>query len=236
MKKRYLLFAALATVVAPSLMGTGIRMAPVLPEVQNHLESAHRFLSTGESARAHAHASVVLVGEEIRVAVQYEDVDPEEKKQCEEALDGAFQTWMAALQNQVSFRRVGADESADVLIRFRPDVRMGREAVAGFVNWKRVVRTEGKDVVEASYNANMQLRTHNLDGRPMSLNAMHHEACHELGHVLGLDDADQVGTLMGPLDPSRPVRNPSGAEASTVEDVRDEARDLMRDADALAKQ
>ncbi|CAN5598805.1 hypothetical protein BH11ARM2_BH11ARM2_28740 [soil metagenome] len=235
MKTSFLRAAALATIVAPILMGTGARMAPILPEVQNHLDSAHKFLGNGESARARAHASVVLVGEEIKVAVQFENVDVNDQEQCDEALSRAFETWEAALKGEVKFRLVKENEAGDVLVRFRPDVRMGREAVAGFVNWKRVVRTEGSQVVEASYSANMQLRTHNLDGRSMSLGAMHHEACHELGHILGLDDADSAGTLMGPLDPDHPVHEPSTAESRTVEDVRDEARNLMRDADALAK-
>ncbi|RYG34409.1 matrixin family metalloprotease [bacterium] len=201
MKRPFFLTVALAAIVSPILMGTGYRMAPVLPEVRNHLESAHKFLDEGDHARAEAHASVVLVREEIKVAVQFEDVEQDDRRVCEEALQNAFETWQDALGGHLIFKRVAADQAGDVLVRFRPDVRMGREAVAGFVNWKRTVRTKGKEVVEASYSANMQLRTRNLNGRPMSVAAMHHEACHELGHVLGLDDQDAVGTLMGPLDP-----------------------------------
>jgi hypothetical protein len=112
---------------------------------------------------------------------------------------------------------------------------MGKEPVAGFANWKRRIQTDGDKVVSATVTADLQIRTINLDGRPMPSDAMTHEVMHEVGHVLGLEDCDYLGELMGPLDVRRPVEAPLAHEADAVRDLRDEARRLKSQALAIVK-
>jgi len=224
---------AAAVVAAPAPAGRSVTAAPILPEVHRHMEQAHNCLQKGSHQLAAAHAGVILVADDIKVFVRFENVPESQRRDCERALAQAFDTWEEALDDTFSFVEVDTAEEANVTIRFRPDVRMGREPVAGFVNWKRTIKSEGDKVVSTGYTADMQLRTSNIDWRPMSVSAMHHEACHELGHVLGLDDSDRVGDLMGPLDVRRPVNHPSVREVTAVRSLRNEARKIIDDSAKL---
>jgi hypothetical protein len=79
----------------------------------------------------------------------------------------------------------------------------------------------------------MMLRTTTLKKRPMPFEVIRHEACHELGHVLGLDDTNIVGAVMGPLDLNRPASGPSDAEVEAVRLVRTEATRLLESTKTL---
>ncbi len=50
---------------------------------------------------------------------------------------------------------------------------------------------------------------------------------HELGHLLGLDDADDCVGLMGPFVPGRARIKPSKAELNAVLDYREQLRDAI---------
>jgi hypothetical protein len=50
---------------------------------------------------------------------------------------------------------------------------------------------------------------------------------HELGHLLGLDDAEECVGLMGPFVPGRPRMKPSKEEQNAVLEYRDQLRDAI---------
>ncbi|MGV3615358.1 MAG: matrixin family metalloprotease [Fimbriimonas sp.] len=225
---RSILLLIAAITALPALATHGARKVVLLPEVHKHLDSARDEIAKGRGEIAAAHADMVLIDDqEVRYSIKFEEGVPKKLyTRCEEALDEAFRSWEKSLNESVEFVEVADPAKAHIQIRFKRDVLMGKEPVAGFANWKRRITLDGDRVKSATVTADLQIRTVNLDGRPMPDDAMTHEVMHEVGHVLGLEDCDHLGELMGPLDVRRPVDAPRVHEANAVRDLRDEARRL----------
>ena len=111
---------------------------------------------------------------------------------------------------------------------------MQGEAVAGFTNWRRAIRSQNNHVTQTVFKADVQLRARNLNRRDMSFEEMRQASEHEFGHILGLDDSDVQGDLMAPLIEGHPVGQPRDYEIDAVKLLRAEARQV-RD-EALARQ
>ena len=226
-----LLLVAAMTTALPALASNNARKVILLPEVNKHLDTARSEIAGGRGEIAAAHADVVLIGDEVLYSFKFEESVPKKLyAKCEQALDEAFDEWEASLNNTVKFVAVEDPAKAHIQIRFKKDVLMGKEPVAGFANWKRKIQLDGDRVISATVNADLQIRTVNLDGKAMPSDAMTHEVMHEVGHVLGLEDCDHLGELMGPLDVRRPVPAPRQHEATAVLDLRDEAKRIKAQA------
>lgn len=231
---RPILLLIAAITALPALASNGTRKVILLPEVNKHLDSARTEIANGHGEIAAAHADVVLIGDEVKYSVKFEEGVPKKLyAKCEQALDEAFDSWQQSLNDTVTFVPVEDPAKAHIQIRFKRDVLMGKEPVAGFANWKRKIQLDGDRVLSATVTADLQIRTVNLDGKAMPADAMTHEVMHEVGHVLGLEDCDHLGELMGPLDVRRPVDAPRSHEASAVRDLRDEAKRLKSEALAV---
>ena len=204
-------------------------MPTVLPEVVGHMRDGRACLASGDRALAAAHARLILVSHQIKIRISTAGFSPVEADRCRRALIEACDIWQRALDDSFEFILVDAQTQADVYAIFQPDVRLQGEQVAGYVRWQRTLQADAGKVVLQGFRADMQLRTETPGGQPMPLAAMRHEACHELGHVLGLDDTDKVGAVMGPLDIEHPVSGPTVAEIDTVRQIRQDANQLLTD-------
>lgn len=236
MRAAHIVSVALSLAIAlpaTAMKGEALR-ATVLAEVQKHLDCARDGMANGTPEVAAAHASLVLVGDEIKYSIQFEGVPDRLRARCKQALGGALDKWEQALDDTVTFREISDPANADVVVRFKPAVVMGKEPVAGYANWKRVLKSDGPKVQSVSFKSDLQIRTINLDGQPMPLECVRHEIAHEMGHILGLEDSESPRDLMGPLDVSRPVMGPQSYEVDAVRQLRSEARRLRTD--ALGKQ
>lgn len=225
-----LAISATATHAAPNAPVESSRRAAILPEVQKHLDDARGCALNGTPAVAAAHADLILVGDEIKYTVQWEGVPQGMQARSLKALTGALDAWEKALDDSVTFREVKDPAQANILVRFKPGVMMGKEPVAGFANWKRSLLADGPKVQSIKFTSDLQIRTINLDGQPMPMECVRHEICHEVGHILGLEDSDSTGDLMGPLDVNHPINGPRSYEASAVKRLREDAQKIRTDA------
>lgn len=225
MHRRLLSIGLLASLVpfAPAGAGGAFR-TPVLPEVKQHLADGWACVSSNPNM-ARAHAMAVLVSENLSVQIELDQVPASRRTACRTAIDDALQAWEKALGDGIRLRRLEDGQKSGIVVRFKPDVRERGEPVAGYVNWKRVAGKDG-----GSVTGDIQVRTMNIDGAPMSGRAMKNIVVHEMGHMLGLDDTDRRGEAMSPLDPNRPVSAPSDDEANAVRSLRLEATNLLNDA------
>jgi hypothetical protein len=111
---------------------------------------------------------------------------------------------------------------------------IGGMQVGGHTQWRRAVKAIGGGRYAGSVTATVQLIADCPNGRAMNSNQMRQAACHEFGHILGLDDSSQHGDVMGALDMRRPVTKPSPEEISALAAVREEGRRLRTRALAFA--
>jgi hypothetical protein len=218
--------------VTPTLASSGVRVAPLLPEIQHHIADAQAAIERGDFGVARGHAQAVLLGDELTYEVSFVSTSETERPNCMKALDAALAVWQREMTDTLRFREVEHGDHPEISIVFKPSVLMGQEQVAGFTNWQRRIDMDGSKWIDTTFHADMQLRTRDLDYKPMSFEAMRHEACHETGHVLGLDDSEHRGDLMGPLEIAHPVNGPTALEAASVRNLRDEARRLAGEAES----
>jgi len=228
-----LAFAALVVPMVPAhSTPSGESTAPVLTEIHDHLRKAQICIDEGTFALAAAHADAVLVKDDFTYAVKWEGVAEGLKPRAKEALSQGLENWRTGLKNSVSFTEITDAAKADVVIRFKPDVRMDGEPVAGYANWRRVIDQAPNGTVTTRVTADLQIRLLTPAKRTMSKEAVRHEIMHEMGHVLGLEDTDDIGNIMGPLDVDHPAAGPKAHEIQAVWDIRTQAKKIRLQAKA----
>jgi hypothetical protein len=155
-----------------------------------------------------------------------------QRDSCKRALSGALTAWSTALENTIHFRMEDDPAKADVKLTYQPEVKMQKEQVAGLTTWKRMIHSTNGKVTTISPLTEVLVRTRDPRFRAMSTSAMRQATMHELGHVLGLEDSDHMGDIMGELDIDHPVSGPRDYEVLAVKNLRDEARQVKTDAEA----
>ncbi len=224
------LLATLAIALPTAPANVSGSAAPLLDEVTNHLHEAQKCFDKGTFELAAAHADMVLVDKDLSVFVKFQNVPEDIQPSALKAMDQAFKGWEESLKDSIKFSRTNDEEAADVVIRFKPDVRMGREPVAGFANWKRVIDKDAEGRIVSKFTSDLQIRTMTLNFKAMPMESMRHEIMHEIGHVLGLEDTHSTGAIMGPLDMNRPVARPLPHEVKAVWDIRVQATKIRQEA------
>lgn len=230
MAVRHLLTPVLALAAfVPCVAGnsTATVRGKLLPDLPQHLQYAERDLKHGEINSALAHLSLVVMDKPIRYRVEFKEGDEMLQLQCLEAFSDALDLWQNAFPGEMRFEEVGADSKADITISYQRDVTSKGASVAGLVNWKRKVYG---DEPRSVLTADLQLRTHQPGGKPMTIEHMRHTAAHEIGHILGLDDSPFYGDIMGPLDLKRPVHEFEPNELSKLRELRASAFALIKSA------
>lgn len=215
---------AIATTLASAGNGDDPR---IQDRLYAHLDAANRAYLYGHSSEATAYAEMVLLKRAIKVAVDESNVPYQIRDTARRALRDAMINWEDALDRQVKFAMVPRRD-ADVVVSYAGDMRFRGDDAAGTVRWTRQVMNLGLDQYEYSVRATIVLRTYTPRREEMNYRQMLHTAGHELGHVLGLEDSDNSGELMGPLRLDRPVERATTAERESLIALRTQADLILK--------
>jgi hypothetical protein len=201
-------------------------------EAKQFLLLARKNLADGAKEGAVAYASAVLISDEVSVNVNVDAVPSGQRESCKQAMAAALTAWESALDNTIHFRIEDDSVKADVRLRYQPDVKLLLDPVAGLTTWKRTVHSENGKVTGISPKTEVLVRTRDLHNHPMTFETMRQATEHEFGHVLGLEDSDRMGDIMGQLDLDRPVLGPRDYEANAVKSLREEAKQVKAQAES----
>lgn len=202
-----------------------------LPQVQALMSRADAAAVAGRTQEAMACSDLVLWERPRTIFLDSSRLGFAEALKAREAVERAIQLWERNLDGAPAFSLTN-DRTAEITIRYSERVTLYGEDVAGHATWQRDVANWGRDGFLPQFSANVRLRTTDLRGGALSLEAMTQTAAHELGHLLGLRDSPRSDDVMGPLNVNRPVSEPSVGELNSLSRLRLQA--LAFRADALA--
>jgi hypothetical protein len=111
--------------------------------------------------------------------------------------------------------------NADLKVRFVNEISTGGD-VQGELRVQRRIRW-GSDGPGYQVKGTILVRDE-VDGRHLTRSEVSAVVEHELGHLLGLDDDERIGMLMGPFLAGHPVDGPANEEVEAVSDFRYEVR------------
>lgn len=219
---RVLSISALAATAALSFAGARMK-TPLLSELNTILSVAHQNILKGDYHGANALANLVLFKRVVRIQVSTDAATLPRRAECVKALRDGVASWEKALGGEVRFAFISDAKRAEIKVRFAEDLGGIGRHVAGHADYLREIVGN-----EARTTAKLHILAAMPDGRPMEHDHMRHTVMHEFGHVLGLEDSDEVGAVMGPLDFESPATEITPVEIEDLLWARTEASNLSQ--------
>ncbi|MBX3118432.1 MAG: matrixin family metalloprotease [Fimbriimonadaceae bacterium] len=228
--KRALLCVALAgtTVFGAARDGDLLRGPGFLPDLQTHLNRANDNLKVNDFQGAMAQSDAILLNSDVKVYFDLATAPAYKQAQLREIFFDGADMWAPVIQNTVRFIETDRRSDADVVVGFRGNVQGYAAQVGGHATWRRIVRKLDDGSYDVEFKANISIRTVAPNGQAMNVAQMRHISAHEIGHILGLNDSDQIGDVMGPLVLNRPATKVSSRELDSLRKLRNEAMDIRR--------
>lgn len=141
---------------------------------------------------------------------------------AKDGLSKAFQTWNTSLGSDNPVEFVGNVKDADLTIKFVEKIpRSGHDAL-GLIELKKEYRWN-KSRYETEVTGTIYIQNH-YDKTPLTAVQFSEVIAHELGHLIGLDDIDKTGQLMGPMLLDKPCPAPNKRETYAVQFLRNQAK------------
>ncbi|MCB0825461.1 MAG: matrixin family metalloprotease [Armatimonadetes bacterium] len=194
----------------------------VHPAFARSISNAESASSSGNNQKALALLKGVVYPEGVTVKIDESSIPDGRRNEAYNATAASIKTWQAVLSGDSPLQFVGANEEADIVIQFTNSIPADSADCLGLIqlkkeyrwnNWQHELGVSGTIHVMKSFN-----------GKPLKYEEWNEVICHELGHLLGLDDVTENGKLMGPLRFGKPVLAPATNEVDAVKTLRQAAR------------
>jgi hypothetical protein len=190
------------------MAGTASAQARLSDDVLHYRDAAVRQAESGQRPRALACLASLLMSSGITIGM-------ESPGAMSHAVERGIRIWIDRVPGCPL--RFTSDPDAAIKVRFVDGISDGGD-VQGRLDVHRYVRW-GRDHASYSVRGTIQIRN-NTDGRALDSDEVAAVMEHELGHLLGLDDEDEPGTLMGPFVAGEPCDGPSDGEVDMVRNFR----------------
>jgi hypothetical protein len=150
-------------------------------------------------------------------------LDPDDERDWkEDSISQGLKIWADAIDDS-PFRLARRGEKPMIVVRFVDSIDRGGD-VQGQVEATRMLHW-GSTI---SYKIEGTLLVRSTTGRrDLDNDELSEVVAHELGHLLGLNDASDCVGLMGPFVPGRPRLKPSREEQRAVIDYRAQLREAI---------
>lgn len=202
------------TGLAVSASPASVRDYAVLrPGVSAWIQALENDASLAQSPRGQVALDQLLWAGDVSFFIDSSSL-PGDSAATRQSIDRAWQMWNALLGEETQFSRAPRRETATVVIHLRPRVYHKGVQSAGLASWER------RDGDPPSQVATIWVGTLDQEGQPLSPAAIQHIAMHEIGHLIGLDDAPQSPGVMGWIHLDKPAAGPSLEEVRLVQATR----------------
>lgn len=198
--------------------GSGTALPPEISSAfRESFERAESAANAGEHQKALAFYKGLVYDDGVTVAID-SDTTGHERARAITAVNEAARVWHDQLRGDTPIRLVNSPNDADVTIRFVDSLNRVGSHTLGHISLKKQFRWSQSTGVATVQGSIEVVRSHS--GSQLSTEETSAVLMHELGHLLGLDDAKSTGRLMGPLMRGAPLAAPIASESSAVRQAR----------------
>lgn len=213
-------------VVSVCWADTGLNTLPrsVSDDVKSSYESAAKAIADRDPHFALALYEGVLLEGGVTICVDVTTVDDFNQEQ---AVAEALENWHRELADDFPIRLTSDPEFAKVTLRFVNYLPEGDESL-GKIHLTRNYKWNSKKH-SVTYSGHI-LIVRSSGGVRLDRDETRDVIMHEFGHMLGLADSEEAGTLMGELIRGKPAPKPSKSEVLDVVNLRRLTRTKIREA------
>ena len=194
----------------------------VHPAFARSISNAESASNSGNNQKALALLKGVVYPDGVTIKIDESTIPDGRRNEAYNATAASLKTWQAALNGDSPLQLVGANEKADVVIQFTNAIPAESADSLGLIQLKKEYRWNNSQH-ELGVNGTIHVMK-SFNGKPLKYEEWNEVICHELGHLLGLDDVSENGKLMGPLRFGMPVLTPATNEVDAVKTLRQAAR------------
>ncbi|MBA4291471.1 hypothetical protein C0431_00710 [bacterium] len=162
----------------------------------------------------------IIYNDGVKIAIDPDGLTP--TPAARQGLTNALNSWEKALEKDNPIQFISDPTKAHLTLQFVDKVpRSGHDALGLIELKKRYSWNRTRYEIEIS--GTIYVQTH-FNRIPLTSSQFTEVIAHELGHLLGLDDLNQTGQLMGPMILDQPVSGPNARETYAVQIVRYHAK------------
>jgi hypothetical protein len=198
-------------------------------DVRSAIEKADAALADGDRQFALALYEGSLYPDGLKLAIDEDTLDHSDQLK---GVYGAIGVWESELDGDLPVKVVDRPEEADVVVRFVDAIPERGSDTLGLIKLEKSYRWSRRARSVTTKGTISIVRS--AGGDRLDIHEIRDVAMHELGHLLGLADASEVGVLMGPLERGKPLSRPTTVEVDDVKSLRRTLRLRIRAAEAAA--
>jgi Zn-dependent protease with chaperone function len=227
MTRKFAALACVLTIVPLAAANTKLSNPLIHPAWIKSLDRASALADQGEVSHALALVSGGLYVDGVTIGM---DGRSAKSPSARRAFQRAVRYWQSALGDDCPLRVV--DGSASVNVVMVDSISAAGDEL-GLIEMKKNYQWSPQNF-SCLTTAKISI-VRSFGGSSLSEDELTETMAHEMGHLLGLADVEDVGYLMGPMDRARLTSGPTSVEVNAIQEVRQAFRQEMNSLSRLVQ-